>query len=126
MNEVYGVVCYWQYVDAKWSFVESYAIDDDGYPLIKPIHTGNFGTRHEWDNWTCNNSILGRAVTIWQIDSGIRLLAFNPPDLPKWLSHSFIERLCESSDWPAMLEWGPEMYFGTIREVHKILDLRVK
>src|SRR6516165_5285245 len=99
---VHGVVCYWDYVappleydhnHCHWRFVEAYPIDRDGYPLVAVQNTGQINSRQEWDNWLYivhkpengdeddyeYEPVLGRAVTIWTMADGARLLKLNPP-----------------------------------------------
>lgn len=146
--DFHGVICYWEFVpsesrfETKWKLVESFCIDSDGYCLTKPSTGG--GDREEWQKWMNKKiylregedddfheddeeldydwePIMGRAVTIWSIEDGVRLLNFNPPEWIKWLSVDFYEKLCKMPDWFSLLEGGHWFYNGTAREVEKHL-----
>lgn len=138
-----GIICYWRYTKPKtqfgkhWKLAESFPIDDDGRPLITPSTGG--GDRVEWDKWTNKKvyankeakeeddydwkPIMGRAVTICTLESGVRLLAIHPPEWVSWLSNSFYEELCKSDNWIKLLENGYELYLGTVGEARKHFKL---
>jgi hypothetical protein len=133
---MHGIICYWSYVKPKsqfdklWHLEESFAIDDDGRPLTTPSTGG--GDRIEWTNkkvyadkeakgegdydW---EPIMGRAVTICTLESGVRLIDIHPPEWSEWLSSSFYEELCKSDNWVKVLERGYDLYFGTVNEARK-------
>jgi len=136
---MHGIICYWRYVktknnyDKQWVLAESFAIDLDGRPLTIPSTGG--GDRVEWDKWMNKKvyankeakaeddydwePIMGRAVTICTLESGVRLLDIHPPEWSDWLSISFYEELCKSDKWVKMLERGFDMYLGTAKEARK-------
>lgn len=124
--EPHSVVCYWESVQTndRWKLVESYGIDGDGYPITTPS-TGGGRDRCEWDKWlystSKNEQIMGRAVTMWSIQCGVRLLGFNPPKPVPWLSNSFYEEICKDLDWRKIIEGGPTMWFWTAREAEKYI-----
>lgn len=131
MDKIKGVVSYWQYDPEKhtresgWVRVESYPIDDRGYPLIAPSTGG--GDRHEWNKWLYTPDgyneipILGRAVTLWCF-AGVNLLGFNPPEWTKWISPHFYEELKKLPNWYNFLQDGPSLYLGTMDAAEKVLD----
>jgi hypothetical protein len=134
----FGVVCLWQYkeptndFDKCWEMVEFYHIDGDGYAITetKNIKTDNRVSWSEWinsktihdDGWEEYGSIKGRAVTLWTVESGVRLAEFNPPDYPKWLSSDCYEAIKKLPNWHSFIQDGYRMYGGTARIVENILD----
>jgi hypothetical protein len=126
--KVHGVICYWEYVTPKnrespWVLKESYGTDDDGYALTK-ASTGV--GRSEWSKWMRNpetqEEYKGRAVTGWNMGSGVFLMDFLPLERVPWLSPHFYEALTKHSDWAIVLNHGYDLYFKTQAEARRILD----
>lgn len=64
---------------------------------------------------------MGRAVTAWYMEDGVRLVGLHPPDsFPKWLNPMFYEEL-RKTNWSMMLENGHNLYLGTARAAEKII-----
>lgn len=138
-----GVMCFWKYTPPKnpkepyrklWKLMESVQIDDDGYFLTNPKSFEAFNSRHPWEAWTSKKvyrnkdkedyhyeSIMGRAITIWYVESGVGLLNFNPPEWVPWVSISFLDELKKLPNWSSFLEDGHTLYLGTAREAKKHL-----
>lgn len=144
-----GVMCYWEYErplsdevggprqrQRLWKLVESFGIDTDGYPL-EPTSTSEYSDgRHQWMGWlnkevplgddedeedTDNEPIMGRAVTVWSVESGVGLLDMNLPEFVPWLAIDFIKQIKERNDWHRFLECGYDLYLGTARAAEKIM-----
>lgn len=142
MSKAHGVICYWKFVpkkrpyEDKWELVESYACDDDGYPIYTPKNTSGGGDRHEFMKWLQTSSranddfdpepIMGRAVTLWTVDGGVQLLGFNPPQWIDWLSPSFYEKIRENGLWRTLLEGAGTLWLGTGREADKYVTIKDK
>ena len=119
-----AIICYWKWEPVEnrgWHLLESFPIDADGHCLKIPSTGG--GDRQEWNKWMNQLEdddwvpIMGRAVTIWDYESGVGLLDIHPPEWPEFLSPIFYERLCKMQDWFILLENGHNLYFGTVKEV---------
>lgn len=133
MDGIRGVISYWKYDSEKykgesgWVRVESYPVDDDGYPLITPSTGG--GDRHEWDKWLFTRDddgynaepIMGRAVTLWCF-AGVNLMGLNPPEWTKWISPEFYDELKKMPNWYRFLQDGHSLYLGTMNAAEKVLD----
>jgi hypothetical protein len=128
-----------------WKLVECYGVDQDGYACTESKHAS--GDRHSYDQWmsrkcwydektkklvyTCPadqdagdydwDSIMGRAVTVWSVESGVRLARLNPPEWVPWLGSSFTEELAKLKHWFSFLEDGHTLYLGTARAAEKML-----
>jgi hypothetical protein len=70
-----------------------HAADGDGYFLTQP-QTFKADGRHPWTCWLNHYSgddddfpaeIMGRAVTMWDVSSGVKLMGFHPPRWVEWL-----------------------------------------
>ncbi len=141
-KQLHAIVCYWKWVPGKrgdhrrqWELVEAYGVDDDGYPLVKPQNTPGKGDRQEWDHWMNKwvvpkgseyddgewEPIMGRAVTLWSVTGGVRLMDFHPPKWVEWLSVGWLEEVRKLPNWAAFFESGYELYLGTERAVRKLL-----
>jgi hypothetical protein len=133
MTDLHGVICYWQFessktVDrenAKWKLIESYPISLHGYPLIRPINTGD--PRHEWREWVFDKDgfpIYGRAVTAWSFDYGVTLMQITPlkKDEPTWFTRDYNEKLTKLKDWASWIVDGHTLSSGTAAEVRKLLS----
>jgi hypothetical protein len=138
--------------DARiWKLVEAFGVDDNGYCCTESKHASS--GRHSYEDWisrdvwydkatktvhtTCpegmdeddadRDSIPGRVVTGWGVESGVWLAAFNPPgdkkDLygPPWLSIEFASELKKLSNWFRFIQDGGTLYFGTARAAEKLL-----
>lgn len=130
-----GVMCYWKYdPDGKyrrcWVLAESFAINNDGYPIGERSTKDWPDTRHEWNGWMNTRTegedydlepIMGRAVTVFQFESGCTLLDLHPPEWPPWLSGSFVEEIRKLPNWSQFLEGGFDLYLGTARAAEKII-----
>lgn len=142
-----GVVCLWMWVPAPkgsrklagegWKFVESYAVQENGYPLTEPKCIEFWsGERDEWRGWLYKRvyargqarnghgwksvkSLPGRAVTCWSIEGGVGLLGLNPPEPAAWVSEQFVSLLRKLPDWFALLQDGHTLYLRTAREAER-------
>jgi hypothetical protein len=104
----------------KWKLVEAYLANDDGYPLLPPKNCPN--DKHGWERWTRDTKQpISRAVTIWSMEYGVRLLGINPSQRDSWLSVEFFEQLKQSKDWVRILEDGHSLLFETARQAYKLL-----
>jgi hypothetical protein len=122
---MHTVICYWAY-EEKWVLKESFQMDEDGHCIQIPSTGGN--SRHEYHKWMNKpldedewdfEPIMGRAVTVWDMDHGVGLLDIHPPEWVDWLSVSFYEKLCKMPDWYVLLNEGWHMFMGTAKEVEK-------
>lgn len=133
MSRLNGVVCYWKYQKPKdmfdecWVLAESYPIDDDGYPLVKPKTTKGRGGRREPDAWLNRigreggyTPIMGRAVTIWNFTSGPWLYGIHPPAWVDWMVRDLTRRLAEDGSWKHLLAGGLSMSMQTAMEAERI------
>jgi hypothetical protein len=66
---------------------------------------------------------MGRAVTAWNIESGVSLIDLNPVEWADFLSIGFIEELRKLSNWTTFLEGGHTLYLGTAREAAKLFGI---
>ena len=130
-NELDAVVCYWEFSDQAmsgcWKLMESFGIDYDGRPVTTPSTGG--GDRCEWNKWledANQEPIMGRAVTIWNVQSGVRLSGFYPPVFVAWLPASFYEEVCKNQNWMKIIDGSYTMWFGTAREAEKYLTFKSK
>ena len=135
-------MCYWEYVPPKpedrrdparlWKLAESFRIDQDGYPMDKTSTGDCSDGRHEWTCWMYTDNpddgydddrrpIMGRAVTLWTVESGVSLMNLHPPEWVPWLSISFIEELKKLKNWYAFLQCGYNLHDGTARAAEKII-----
>jgi hypothetical protein len=128
-----SVICYWHFDEkfqTTWRLAESFAIDDDGYCLTTPSTGG--GGDPEWFKWMFdvngNDWIpkMSRAVTMWSMDSGVKLLNFHPPEFSSWTARGFFTRLCNMENWSELLQDGHYLYFGTITEAEKYVKFSVQ
>lgn len=133
------VVCYWKWAwnekkpKEPWRFVEAYAVDGKWNPLT-PVKNppkkqrAKFEDR-EWRNWMYNGGGMikmpGRAVTLWTVVGGVRLLSWSPAegDSAKWADYQFFNEIRHSRTWYTMLAGGHAMYHQTAREVEKLIGL---
>lgn len=111
-----AVVCLWRHDPAsrhQWALAESYAND-----------------RCSWDAWLFGRpenqdadaqEIMGRAVTLWTFEGGVRLTGFHPPDWCDWLSAWFYDELTKS---PRMIEGGHHLQEVTIQEARRLLSAK--
>lgn len=111
--------------------MESFAVDEDGHCLTIPSTGG--GERQEWHKWLQKKSndqeghdwdyesIMGRAVTYWNIMGGVQLLGFNPTTWPDGLSLTFFDSLKKSHDWENWIDGGYQLCFGTVEEAEKYI-----
>lgn len=126
--------CLWEFEHPKekhragrWKLVEAYLTDDDGHPCKPPKHCPD--DKYGWQQWTNKvkkphdelQPIMSRAVTVWSMEYGVRLLELHPPKWDSWLSVEFFEQLKQSKDWVRMLEDGVTLLFETARQAHKLL-----
>jgi hypothetical protein len=124
---VNSIICLWSlaYDDKKWlvwTLAEAYRVDDDGLPLMKADTD-----EHDWlhepvSRERCSEGcecILGRAVTSWTIESGVRLRAFNPPDWVGWLTPWFYKTLCKDSRWMD-IEGAGKAWMETAAQAEKL------
>lgn len=129
-----------------WKLVDTYGVDDDGYACTESKFA-NSG-RHSYDDWTTQmvwydkatktvhttcpegmdqddgdrDSIPGRVVTGWSVQSGPWLAVFNPPDdHPPWLNYSFGEELKKQKNWYSLIQDGYTLWAGTARAAEKML-----
>lgn len=136
MRKPNAVICLWKWIgtgrskvyENKWELVESYGTDDDGYCITPSKHAVN--ERHTWIGWThkkkgddWEQSIMGRAVTVWNIESGVGLIELHPAEWADLLSISFVEELRKLSNWASFLEGGHTLYLGTAREAEKFMGI---
>ena len=139
-----GVMCYWEY-DQNFrdslKLMESFPTDADGQPTVKTSTSRGNRDRlaADWLYWMYKpidgslvsadalKPIMGRAITVWSIESGVKLLRLHPPEWSKWLSTSFYDRLCKMPDWANLLNNGYILDIGTARAAEKIIydNLRV-
>src|SRR5271154_6898996 len=123
---LHGIICLWKYVgpDKYWALKETYPIDDDGHPLLKKST--------EWQVWMdkrgdfFSEPVMGRAVTMCSLGSGVILLDIHPPEWSEWLSPLFYEELRKLSNWANLLERGHELYFRTLNEAQKYFIIKEK
>jgi len=110
--------------EASWKFIESVAMDDDGYQIGPSKFKG--GTR-EFDTFLYkksgydNQPILGRAATIWSLHNGVRLHTLHPPKWSQFLSPTFYEELPKLHNWVSLITAGHQLYFKTSSEVEKMM-----
>ena len=122
------VVCCWEWRHRwppwsggpKWVLIETHVTDEDGYEY----HVNESQRlKYDWAGWMYKTKddldfpepILGRAVTSWDMERGVRLQCLHPPEESStvWLSRAFYERLISLPDWPMMLQGGHRLFFGT-------------
>jgi len=130
------VYCFWRFDATKprhkvWDLVEVIGGDSDGYLLSKPQHFEVHDHRHPWMDWMQGRpddeeapeearvSLMGRAVTVWSVERGVTLLAFNPPAWVDWLARTFYEELKKLPNWYSLLEGGHTLWAGSAREVER-------
>lgn len=131
------VICLWKWIgtdrrkvyENKWELVESYGTDDDGYCITPSKYAVN--ERQTWIGWANKRDdnddwqpIMGRAVTAWDIESGVGLIDLNPVEWADFLSIGFIEELRKLSNWATFLEGGHTLYLGTAREAAKFMEIK--
>jgi hypothetical protein len=128
-----------------WKLVEAYPISQDGYPTVPVKTKGDFpNTRTEWDNWLYRKEVIntsgsgsgsdpdsneydmipipGHVVTMWSVESGVKLFKFNLPTEMAWLGEDFATELPKAYNWHKMLADGYALRGGTARAVEKLLD----
>jgi len=139
--------------DGHWRLAESYGIDRDGYCLTRPSTGGHVDGHLYWLNdivyhhegkWRTEQElngiekhgvekheldrdlrpIMGRAVTIWDMQHGTKLLDLHPPEWASWLSVDFCKELCKLPNWHSLLRRGVDLYWGTTQEAEKYVTLK--
>ncbi len=131
----------------RWRLVECYGVDDSGYAVTPNIHASNdrysymqFMNRKCWydpkkkkevfeipegvdpsdHQWS---PIMGRAVTTWDMASGVTLAELHPPEWVEWLSIQFVSELKKLSNWHVFIEKGYDLYLGTVKAVKDTMSL---
>lgn len=128
MEFVESVICYWKWtaLAGKWSMVDSYGVDSDGY-RINPPDGVKITSLDETDffMWphTDSQRPLGRCVTIWAMSVGVSLVEFSPPEMCGWLSPLFANNLIASPQWMDVIDYG-DLLSGTTEAARKILKLK--
>lgn len=129
-KDIDGVVCLWRYTGdgyPQWECVEAFAISEN-CDILSPTKHASRRDPEPWRKWMFkgDKEIMGRAVTLWTLTGGVRLVEFHPPEWAKWLSVSFTEKLQKSPDWVTMLQDGHVLYLNTIIEVQKLLQISIR
>lgn len=128
------LICGWEFIPSQdnkqqsWKLSISYMGDSDGHCITDVFEPQDWMFKKVYRNEDDFDlvPIMGRAITSWDIRNGIRLFRFHPPEWAPWLSCNFYEELCLSRDWPGWIEQGHQLYFGTEREVKKMMGGGVK
>ena len=125
------IVCHWQYKKEKgkdrvWHLIESYGVDQDGYPIQEDgKYPSTGGDECSWYKWVYKEGhqdsepIWGRAVTMWDSTFGVTLSEFNPPEQTWWLSEYYLKRLKKVRGWHELIAGGDSLLMGTAREVER-------
>lgn len=71
-----------------------------------------------FDDW---REIMGRAVTLWTLESGVQLLDFHPLEWAKWMAVGAYDKLCKLTEWTSIIERGHDLYFGTANTARQYL-----
>lgn len=125
-----SVICLWQYdpsanIRDVWKLVESYRLDDTGHATT-PTKYGN-DSRYPYlefiDPKRTRAWPEGRAVTVWNLRSGVSLMAFNQPSRCEWIDAGDIKEL---PNWFKFIRGGWGMVEGTVAEVQKLFGLEAK
>ena len=123
MEVVESVICYWKWTAGKWSMVDSYGVDSDGY-RINPHDGVKVLSVDESDAFmwprTDSQRPLGRCVTVWAMSVGVNLVEFSPPERCEWLSPLFVTNLIASPQWMDVIDYD-DLLSGTTFAARKIL-----
>lgn len=133
-----AIILYWEYRPPKgkssilsrvWHLKEYYPVDFEGHALV-PTSTGWYG-RRQYDAWLHRYpgkdlskegvAVPGRAVTLWQADTGVSLVGLNPPTSVPWLSDEFPYELVGMDNWAVILDRGYQMHLGTAAVATRLL-----
>lgn len=130
-----AVVCFWEWCKTKdsretWKLVETYGMDQDGYAMTPSVHASK--DRHSYNGWMLKypddddsyaepEPIMGRAVTCWDIESGVSLVRIHPPKWIPFLSCGFYEQIIKKNAWLNLIEGSHELLFGTARAAEDLM-----
>ena len=130
-SKIEGYLCLWEWNKTAWKFVAIVPVDE--YGRCEKNDFISHDSRYPQDDWLRTSDpddedhdpepIMGRAVTTWDIDHGIRLIGFEPPNYVKWLGVGAYDWIKESPNWFMLIAGGHELRFGTIQQVQSRISL---
>lgn len=113
------VICLWEWTADKWRLAQ---VVHGGDRTLSDAQDAWMYVRDGDDNPT---EIMGRAVTIWDMESGVRLNNWHPPEWVPWLAPSFTEEVRKARNWFLFVGGGHDLYFQTAEEVAKLIGGKV-
>jgi len=132
-NQPNGIFCFWRWNEEsqKYELAESFGVDMDGRPIANTKYASD--DRDCTFDWMHNKTPLGegdeedydvsdrmgRAVTSWDMESGVSLIRWTPPKWEKWMGHDFVKLM--KQNFVSSLKDGHNLHSETAIQASKIM-----
>jgi hypothetical protein len=119
-----AAICLWKLNKANnWILVETFPVDMYGYPTCK-VKNVNGKDRNCWENWMWKDEDrekpqMSRAITMWSLLYGVKLIEFHPPQWPVWMN---VGELLKEKNIFSVIRNGHSLLFGTENAVRDIIE----